>query len=459
MGLTGMQKLKLAFTVISAIVSMVLAIYAYASWKGDVDVFNSVVNNWKEDAIFDIQLLPSTSGCPPNYEQFHGSDFEYQTVDCDCSSSSSEHSTSNTKCTVFQRNRNCTDKFTDHTFDIDYMRGRQRMCVYRAPGSNALQRQRALPGEACPAGTKRCNYEDCVPVAGDCPITQVMFVTPSATPSYDASLFPESSDSSATAIGGQWSIMVRRNDTQTNQRQNSETTDWLLPLTQLSFRKNARGSGWAVKDEVPEGDLVLSYNNAGTLHATAETAPANSRRWKYETRQEIFWEYDCPTTRADVADAHPVVNAIDGALLAVLILSIIMGLIGLGLAWGEFKDLADDDPSNDHHSAHMKAKINCVFEIIILIPTIVALVMAFKARSFFDDVTKLHCTADMFMDPFRNLANEALELGYIKIVKTVVSSLYLFYRIYTIIFPDDKSQKVMPASTSPASSVPMESYN
>lgn len=96
--------------------------------------------------------------------------------------------------------------------------------------------------------------------------------------------------------------------------------------------------------------------------------------------------------------------------------------------WRIWKELTDDDPDNDTTHSKRKTYCNVLGSALQLLPTMLAILLVYDSRDFFQSIVEYECTDEQSIEPFEFLADNASTVLYINIAKIAFGFLYLLYR-------------------------------
>lgn len=97
-------------------------------------------------------------------------------------------------------------------------------------------------------------------------------------------------------------------------------------------------------------------------------------------------------------------------------------------SWRIYRELTDDDPDNDTTHSKRKTYCNVLGSALQLLPTLLAILLVYDSRDFFNAIVDKACTDEQTLEPFEFLADNASTVLYINIAKIVFGFLYLLYR-------------------------------
>jgi hypothetical protein len=326
-----------------------------------------------------------------------------------------------------------------------YLRPGLAFCIRRVPGANALARNRPGPGKACPAGSKPCNgLGDCFPDIYDCPITSFKFVGDINSPVETAG-YNFSSGVTNDTLSLNSGVVFNRGD----ENLRSETG---LPVTQVTLGPFVSSTGAPIvyqNADLATGftniysvqqQIVLESNPPAQAEMTADGVwtSINQRDvnvyWTIQQRREIQWGqvgiFSCPQTREAVTGVQDEVKTIVTCQLIVMIVGIIVFIFNVALTWKEWKDRTDDKPDNDDIAMKQRTRCGLTGETINLIPTVVALAVAYSKLSFFNSIKANSCSDPVTNQNIGDLAETISKIGTINIVKFCVTFPYFLFRLW-----------------------------
>jgi hypothetical protein len=181
----------------------------------------------------------------------------------------------------------------------------------------------------------------------------------------------------------------------------------------------------------------------------------NQNLWVITQRREIQWGQIggiiCPQNRDAIVDVQASINTIYACQLIVMIVSIIVFIFNIALSWKEYKDRTDDKPDNDDAAMKMRTRCGLTGESINLIPTVVALAVAYSKVSFFNSIKNSNCSDAETNQNIGDLAAAISKIGTLNILKFLVTFPYFLFRLYRFI----KGDKDANANTNTAKPIDM----
>jgi hypothetical protein len=214
----------------------------------------------------------------------------------------------------------------------------------------------------------------------------------------------------------------------------------VLPIGQLCKSSSAQKSGsgpppstsghiednrYTVFDTL--SDAAIRSYNPGPNYTFQRL---NGYDFSFTSRREIKWADDCPQTRNAVNDTKARINIISLAQLAMLIITLVVGAYDIYYAYHVYKDLTDNDPSNDDSSKRRQTKFDIACGFINCVPNLVAIVIAYMSKNFYASLNSANCSDALTNDTFNYLAETITKLSSINIAKLAATFLYLCYSFY-----------------------------
>jgi hypothetical protein len=180
-----------------------------------------------------------------------------------------------------------------------------------------------------------------------------------------------------------------------------------------------------------ENELTFLNDNVPAAQRTDVNAKALGYDWNIVYRRQIYWRPDCPITRNEIAGKESKIKQISTAQLILMILTIIASIYNYYATCKIFRESQDSDPTNDNVTSHSKKKINIITDIIVMVPTLAAIIIAYQNRDFFKQMKEYGCSDLTTNDTFHFLADKITSIAGLNIAKFVVSFIFLSYRIYS----------------------------
>jgi len=328
--------------------------------------------------------------------------------------------------------------------------------VKRAPaGSDVLDRPTADPVTGCPSGYRLCGVSDCVSnsYGGGCLLSSLKVESPlnpvpanASTLSIDSTnrltyLFgtdrstPTSADpvidiqislglpcigNSPGAAAGINTLCTSSTDTHTGTGTHAIETS-----------SKAEDQRYILFDSNDENTVVNENADAGTL--TDIDPLLSGYDWSFSYRRQVTWNVTCPITRQDIVNKVPKVKAISVAQLILMLFTLASSIYNYYATCKIYKEAQDDDPNNDDRTNMSKKKVNIIIDILVIIPTLVAIVIAYQNRNFFQEMNNYACSDGTTNYTFQFLAGKIEAIAGLNIAKFILSFLYLVYRVYHLI--------------------------
>lgn len=443
-----MQKLKLGSALVAGFLSFILALVAYLAWAGSVGDFNGVVDNWVASPVTDLVWTADANNCPALHSSILAR-VQYNIQNCTTSTTSSSDPTG---VSSTASSTSCQSK--TENWDLKFIRSAYYLCI-RHEGPNAVTRLRTDPTDPdCPTDMQYCGGDVCWPVGISCPLSEARSSSAGMSGTPIAFNHPTQSG---------YSIYAHRNSTYLAPLPSGGIVDIVLarggsPCMGLRnpplYSTSSINCGGIANTRDPLRYQVAVTGVAQPALFTENRAPAEmlntwndydgtaSTQWNLWVRREIYWSPSCPQSRESVIDMQNRINSIDASQLAVLIISIFGLMYDCYATWRIYKELTNNDPSDDMHTIKLQIRINIVTDACVLIPTLVAVGIAYTSRSFFDSMKDSVCSDDATNGTFQFLGTEVSKIGGIGVAKAVLCALYLAYRLFTVC---RQKNKVAPA--------------
>jgi len=441
---------------------MILSITAYSKWKANADDYNQVLDNWKTSPVINISLVATTDSCPTDWEQIHFGDFTYQRAACERGNQTLEYFCDTTYPYTG------TDLFeTIGTFKLSNWEN-SKMCVLRS-GVNAIDR----PIEA-ESGFKSCGtnpqtgeyfFNDNLP----CPLVYIGTQVPSSG-TYETISFGNGINlhlQRDAAYGRpylQWATGegrpckknwresfngVRTTGNQKGANMTGQSVDVYRyyaanALNRNPFQTIHPSIGDCANSDYRFVEIDSQYeqglydtnqlSNSGPIpgYAYVYANDSSSTNWTQWNRPEILWKEDCEYTRSDVDNVNAVIKVVTATTLAVMVISIFAAIFDCVLEGWAFKNLHDDDDTNDEVAGTWQKLGNCCCTIGLMVTTIVTFIFISKAKNFFRAMKDAECSDFQTNDSIGYLAETAIGLFNIWIGKIVLDSIKLCYYFYVM---------------------------
>lgn len=303
---------------------------------------------------------------------------------------------------------------------------------------NALNRPRVVGAASCPSGFRKCGVyggpaddtkEFTCSLANDsCPITSVRVVS-------NAQIGSDPGECQGpNTFGLDRSICVSREQTALPAVTSRVFPDSacfpgrleLRPRTQFDFRTG------------PEEYCAKSDPRWGTRETRSETAlyadigisvpyinfSNPSRNFAFADRNEILWQFNCTFERMFVVDLDDDVQSLTSAQLALLVISILLG-VSIGIGYNCWECNQKDDESYADDTKRQLCCRRCKMCVIIggslgkIVPLAVALAISISVRSTFADLKDAACSDPDFQNTISFFATESRKQSFLNIALLV----------------------------------------
>lgn len=451
--------ITLVVTVIFGIISMAMAISAYAKWASAADQYGSILGNWKTAPIINATVVSSASNCPSGYEHLNVGVIREQTVSC-----VGDNETTPFYCDAPAPARSGESLFFDTaTYYLGNWKG-SKVCVQRG-GSNAIDR----PLESMD-GYKNCGdnpetgpfyFESTLP----CPVT------------YLGQSAPSSGTYETYAFGTSGSFYVQRDSTLGRPFLQFKTGEGTPCLTNNDDNNGVRTSSGEIAGLNATGSAFTVSTAGGTLRNPYRTqhpvlgscdtdnrfvsigtnteqalltenlrtnngeiplyeyifaSDSSSTSWTFWNRPEILWKADCPYSREEVNNVENIIAVLTACTLALMIISIFAALFDCAMEGWSWKLAHDGDDSNDGVGSWYQKFGNFCCTLGNTVTTIVTMVFVVRGEYFFKAMRDANCSDGQTNDVIGYLAKTAISLLDLWIAKLVFDGLKLIYYIYSI---------------------------
>jgi len=427
------EKVKLLFGVIMAIISMILGITAYAGWSEKTQDFNGIIANWKTTPILDVTFATT---CPAGFSQ----DFGAQTYSTYTSYTVGCSGDNNSSCSTL------TAQFVGWR-DVDL-----RVCTRRG-GDNALNRVRYDANNPCPAGYVACGPDSCFLSTDGCPVSAWVQQNIGTAPPAGNVTLPAANREEPWGTQKQLFVqMGTPSDLPIVEMQIRQglpcigqgPTDTMSSMSVCSDVDTSAANSFNGKSVTTTSskqdpryialDIVSSSQFLGWQSAAIQIEgdgfPDNGLNWQLSYRREIQWSAACPRTRQDVNSIQDKVNSISTAQLVLMIVAILTAIFNLGSACCIYQAWTKETAAKAQALILRQDKCNICADLIGIIPNIVAIVLAYATKSFFQSMQSANCSDSTTSATFSYLATEITGIAGLNVAKFVLMTLFLFYRIY-----------------------------
>ncbi len=170
----------LGFTFVVSLVSMILAIVAYAEWRANADEYDRIIDNWKTTPVVNFTRVGITESCPSGFDTLTFNSVEYQQAVCTTGGVDSIY-----YCNTQDPVKNGTDSFQEvDKYAVAFWRD-SKLCVLR-DGTNAVDRP--LNSESgfrlCGTNNETGNYY--FDQGKPCPVTYISNVPPTSGGAFES---------------------------------------------------------------------------------------------------------------------------------------------------------------------------------------------------------------------------------------------------------------------------------
>lgn len=388
------------------IVVLILAIVGYAAWSEKIDDFNSVVRTW--NMYPPTTFTVGTGSCAADQYTI-GLQVKYND-------------------TIGTGPGGSSGVIGEKTPLLNKWRGSNVICMNRDSRLGyATERLRKNPDGTCPGGYTGCPNDDvCYPssavaTAANCPISGFTISGTSATESVSLGsglfLTPSRGGRPIANAAFYQGLPCIGTDPDTS----VISLDKVPCADTAAANKQSRDSDtrYLVTDSGISPSTFLSENGLSSYTSQAEL----TINWQLNYRPEILWTATCPRSRSDVSDMKSRVNTIGRAQLAMMIITIIVTIYNFYALATIYKQMRDDNPDNDDLMIYAKDRFNIFADVVILIPTLIATIIAYTSRRFFSDLVDQSCSDDITNRTFKFVADEAIKIGGINIAKLILTVL------------------------------------